>query len=93
MTQNFVSRRNQDGILRSNTALRLAGIVVHDKDVKEYPKLKSITHISATSLNLKPFLSDSELYSAIANLYKQPKDSDFPEIEGCFRFAWFDESS
>ena len=36
-------------------------------------------------------ISDAELYSLITNVYKPPKNFDFPETEQSFRFVWFEE--
>ena len=36
-------------------------------------------------------MSDAEFYSLITNVYKPPKNFDFPETEWSFRFVWFEE--
>ena len=36
-------------------------------------------------------ISDAELYYLITNVYKPPKNFDFPETERSFRFVWFEE--
>ena len=40
MAQSLASRSNQDGIPKSNTALQLAGAVVHNKNAKGHSKDK-----------------------------------------------------
>ena len=36
-------------------------------------------------------ISDTELNSLTTNVYKPPKNFDFPETEQSFKFVWFEE--
>ena len=36
-------------------------------------------------------ISDAEFYSLITNVYKPPKNFDFPETRSYVRFVWFEE--
>ena len=36
-------------------------------------------------------ISDAEFYSLIINVYKPPKNFDFPETGSYVRFVWFEE--